>query len=124
MESAEVTKRRRDFSSQSAKNATNENTFPIPVKKEEKAAKSDCEEAGLTIVNAVRKNTFKELKQAFIVLIYALPHEEELQIRYIHKVIFASGDDAERYLRNDGKTAETVPKLLFEYGESDSKHRR
>ena len=35
-------------------------------KKEEKAAKSDCEEAGLTIVNAVRKNAFKELKQAFI----------------------------------------------------------
>ena len=29
--------------------ATNENTFSIPVKKEEKAAKSDCEEAGLTI---------------------------------------------------------------------------
>ena len=57
------------------------------MKKEEKAAKSDCEEAGLTIVNAVRKNTFKELKQAFIVLIYALPHEEELQIRYIHKVM-------------------------------------
>ena len=46
-------------------------------KKEEKAAKSDCEEAGLTIVNAVRKNAFKELKQAFIALIYALPHEEE-----------------------------------------------
>ena len=41
----------------------------------------------LRIVNAVRKNAFKELKQAFIALIYALPHEEELQIRYIHKVM-------------------------------------
>ena len=77
------------------------------MKKEEKAAKSDCEEAGLTIVNAVRKNAFKELKQAFIALIYALPHEEELQIRYIHKVMLTSGDDAERYLRNDGKNCRT-----------------
>ena len=87
------------------------------MKKEEKAAKSDCEEAGLTIVNAVRKNAFKELKQAFIALIYALPHEEELQIRYIHKVML----QAEMMLNDTyGKTAETVPKLLFEYGESDS----
>ena len=85
-----------------------------------KTAKSDCEEAGLTIVNAVRKNAFKELKQAFIALIYALPHEEELQIRYIHKIML----QAEMMLNDTygmtEKTAETVPELLFEYGEPDS----
>ena len=92
-------------------NATNENTFPIPVKKEEKAAKSDCEEAGLTIVNAVRKNTFKELKQAFIVLIYALPHEEELQIRYIHKVML----QAEMMLNDTYGMTEKLQKQFRNY---------
>ena len=92
-------------------NATNENTFPIPVKKEEKAAKNDCEEAGLTIVNAVRKNTFKELKQAFIVLIYALPHEEELQIRYIHKVML----QAEMMLNDTYGMTEKLQKQFRNY---------
>lgn len=92
-------------------NATNENTFPIPVKKEEKAAKSDCEEAGLTIVNAVRKNAFKELKQAFIALIYALPHEEELQIRYIHKVML----QAEMMLNDTYGMTEKLQKQFRNY---------
>ena len=91
--------------------ATNENTFSIPVKKEEKAAKSDCEEAGLTIVNAVRKNAFKELKQAFIALIYALPHEEELQIRYIHKVML----QAEMMLNDTYGMTEKLQKQFRNY---------
>lgn len=91
--------------------ATNENTFSIPVKKEEKAAKSDCEEAGLTIVNAVRKNAFKELKQAFIALIYALPHEEELQIRYIHKIML----QAEMMLNDTYGMTEKLQKQFRNY---------
>ena len=91
--------------------ATNENTFSIPVKKEEKAAKSDCEEAGLTIVNAVRKNAFKELKQAFIALIYALPHEEKLQIRYIHKVML----QAEMMLNDTYGMTEKLQKQFRNY---------
>lgn len=81
------------------------------MKKEEKAAKSDCEEAGLTIVNAVRKNAFKELKQAFIALIYALPHEEELQIRYIHKVML----QAEMMLNDTYGMTEKLQKQFRNY---------
>lgn len=65
-------------------------SFSVPVQMEEKSKKNDSEEAGITIVNAVRKNMFKELKQAFIEFIYTLPHEEELQCRYIHKVMLQS----------------------------------
>ena len=64
--------------------------FVIPAEHEEKPKKNDCEDAELAIVSAVRKNAFKELKQAFVGFIYTLPHEEELQCRYIHKVMLQS----------------------------------
>src|SRR5699024_562147 len=38
------------------------------------------------IVNAVRKNNRKELKDAFIQLIYSLPHEEDRQCKFLHRV--------------------------------------
>lgn len=39
------------------------------------------------IVNAVRKNNRKELKDAFIQLIYSLPHEEDRQCKFLHRVM-------------------------------------
>lgn len=65
----------------------------------------------LRSVNAVRKNVFKELKQAFIALIYALPHEEELQIRYIHKVML----QAEMMLNDTYGMTEKLQKQFRNY---------
>ena len=42
------------------------------------------------IVNAVRRNNKKELKEAFIQLIYGLPHEEERQCKFLHRVMLKS----------------------------------
>ena len=39
------------------------------------------------IVNAVRKNNMEELKDAFIQLIYSLPHEEDRQCKFLHRVM-------------------------------------
>lgn len=39
------------------------------------------------IVNAVRRNSTKELKEAFIQLIYNLPDKEEEQCRYLHRAM-------------------------------------
>lgn len=39
------------------------------------------------IVNAVRKNNQQELKEAFVQFIYGLPHEEEQQRQYLHRMM-------------------------------------
>ena len=39
------------------------------------------------IVSAVRKNNRSELKEVFIQRIYSLPHEEELQCKYLHRLM-------------------------------------
>ena len=52
-----------------------------------------------------------ELKQAFIALIYALPHEEELQIRYIHKVML----QAEMMLNDTYGMTEKLQKQFRNY---------
>ena len=64
-------------------------TIPDEMEKEEENA---CEKAydadgEMMIVNAVRKNDATELKQAFVHFIYQLPHKEELQCQYMHKVM-------------------------------------
>ena len=67
--------------------ASGASAFTIPDEVEEKADKVYSADAELLIVNAVRKNAEKELKEAFVHFIYALPQEEELQCRFIHKVM-------------------------------------
>ena len=49
--------------------------------------KGSSDDADILIVNAVRKNKAKELKDAFIHMIYHLPKDEELQCKYFHKVM-------------------------------------
>lgn len=61
--------------------------FTIPEEVEEQAEKNYSADAELLIVNAVRKNSEKDLKEAFIRFIYCLPQEEELQCQYMHKVM-------------------------------------
>ena len=61
--------------------------FTIPDEVEAKADKAYSTDAELLIVNAVRKNADKQLKEAFVHFIYTLPQEEELQCRYIHKMM-------------------------------------
>lgn len=39
------------------------------------------------IVNVVRRNSDKELKDAFIRFVYGLPHEEEKQRQYLHRMM-------------------------------------
>lgn len=60
-------------------------TIQEEVDKKEKTAFT--EDAESLIVNAVRKNDPKELKEALIHFIYQLPGEEELQCHYIHKMM-------------------------------------
>lgn len=45
------------------------------------------EDAEIYIVNAVRKNSAQELKEAFIHFIYCLPNEESYQCQYLHKIM-------------------------------------
>ena len=61
--------------------------FTIPEEMEEKVEKSYPADAENMIVNAVRKNSEQELKDAFVNFIYSLPNEEELQCQYMHKVM-------------------------------------
>ncbi len=41
----------------------------------------------MMVVNSVRKNDAVQLKQAFVHFIYQLPHREELQCQYMHKIM-------------------------------------
>lgn len=45
------------------------------------------QESEVLVVNAIRKNEEKELKEAFVHFIYSLPADEELQCQYMHKVM-------------------------------------
>lgn len=63
------------------------NEFTISEERTEKMAESHSIDVETLIVNAVRKNHLKELKDAFIRFIYSLPNEEELQCQYMHKVM-------------------------------------
>lgn len=54
---------------------------------EEYTDKGSSGDADILIVNAVRKNNQKELKDAFIHMIYSLPKDEELQCKYLHKIM-------------------------------------
>lgn len=62
-------------------------TFTMPDEGEERADRADSHEAESMVVNAVRKNEEKNLKEAFIHFIYALPQDESQQCQYIHKMM-------------------------------------
>lgn len=64
--------------------------FTVPEEQKETIEKNlqgYSKDSELMIVNAVRKNVEKELKDAFVHFIYSLPGDEELQCQYIHKVM-------------------------------------
>lgn len=69
---------------------TGTKTFAIPEEVKEVKVKNSSgysKDSELLIVNAVRKNAEKELKDAFIRFIYTLPEDEKLQCQYMHKVM-------------------------------------
>ncbi len=61
--------------------------FKIPEGIVEQTDRTHSEDGELFVVNAIRRNDAKELKEAFIQFIYGLPDEEEQQLQYIHKVM-------------------------------------
>lgn len=61
--------------------------FTVPEDMEERIEREYSEDVEQLIVNAVRKSSHSELKQAFIRFIYSLPQEEKLQCQYLHKVM-------------------------------------
>lgn len=71
------------------------------------------------IVNAVRKNNTKELKDAFVQLIYNLPDSEEQQCKYLHRVMLK----AEIMLQDSyGLTEEIKNKFRSYYYNLESLH--
>lgn len=63
-------------------------TMPEEIKDaKEKIHQGYSQDSELLIVNAVRKNSEKELKDAFVHFIYSLPGDEELQCQYMHKIM-------------------------------------
>lgn len=68
-------------------NASGAGVFTIPEDVEENEEKPYPAEAEMMVVNSVRKNDAMQLKQAFVHFIYQLPHKEELQCQYMHKVM-------------------------------------
>lgn len=68
-------------------NASGAGVFTIPEEVEENEEKPYPSEAEMMVVNSVRKNDAMQLKQAFVHFIYQLPHKEELQCQYMHKVM-------------------------------------
>ncbi|BFL13321.1 hypothetical protein K160097B7_25370 [[Clostridium] hylemonae] len=61
--------------------------FTIPKDMDGRTDRTNAVDTELLIVNAVRRNDEKELKEAFIYFIYGLPQEEEQQCQYMHKVM-------------------------------------
>ncbi len=61
--------------------------FTIPEEVEEREGKSYSSDVENLIINAVRKNSQEELKEAFVQFLYGLPHEEEPQRQYLHRVM-------------------------------------
>lgn len=67
--------------------ASGASAFTLPEEMEEKSEKEYSQDAELLIVNAVRKNSEKDLKEAFVHFIYGLPMEEKLQCQFMHKIM-------------------------------------
>lgn len=61
--------------------------FTIPEELSEELDKKHPEDSEIMIMNAIRRNDVKELKEAFIHFIYSLPDEEEKQLYDIHRIM-------------------------------------
>lgn len=78
----------------------------------EEGGRDDSEEAETLIINAVRKNNERELKEAFVRFIYGLPKQENLQCQYFHKLMLK----AELTVKNSyGMTEELEQKFQNYY---------
>ena len=70
--------------------------FTMPEELEEDVKKAHSEDYETMILNAIRRNDVKELKEGFIHFIYGLPEEEERQMYEIHRIMLKT----ESMLRN------------------------
>ena len=70
--------------------------FTMPEELEEDVEKAHSEDYETMILNAIRRNDVKELKEGFIHFIYGLPEEEERQMYEIHRIMLKT----ESMLRN------------------------
>ena len=61
--------------------------FTIPEELSEDVERTHPEDCEIMIMNAIRRNDVKELKEAFIHFIYGLPDDVEKQLHYIHRVM-------------------------------------
>lgn len=68
----------------------------MPEELEEDVEKAHSEDYETMILNAIRRNDVKELKEGFIHFIYGLPEEEERQMYEIHRIMLKT----ESMLRN------------------------
>lgn len=67
--------------------ASGASAFTVSEDVEVAAAEEPVVEADNLIMSAVRKNSEKELREAFVQLIYGLPHDEEQQCQHLHRVM-------------------------------------
>lgn len=70
--------------------------FTMPEELEEDVEKAHSEDYETMILNAIRRNDVKELKEGFIHFVYGLPEEEERQMYEIHRIMLKT----ESMLRN------------------------
>ena len=70
--------------------------FTMPEELEEEVEKAHSEDYETMILNAIRRNDVKELKEGFIHFVYGLPEEEERQMYEIHRIMLKT----ESMLRN------------------------
>lgn len=67
--------------------ASGASAFTLPEEMETKPAEELYADSDRMIVNAVRRNDPEELKEAFVQFLYGLPHEEEQQCQYMHRMM-------------------------------------
>lgn len=70
--------------------------FTMPEGLSEETEKTQPEDCEILILNAIRRNDIKELKEAFIRFIYGLPQDEAQQLYDLHKIMLKT----ESMLRN------------------------
>lgn len=61
--------------------------FFVPETVEGEFSQREMLDAVIMVVNAIRKNSMKDLKENFVAFIYKLPKDEEKQCVYIHRVM-------------------------------------
>ena len=67
--------------------AAGASAFTAAIEIEPESADRYAEDEERMVIGAIRKNDEMELKQAYIQFVYALPHDKELQSRYLHRMM-------------------------------------